>query len=111
MALPKKHGLRTILVGPAAYYWKVRQGEPELEVTVGKVTDQNCRLTVLTPWVERQLLCSGQPYVTGIITPALVREAIDYALLQGWGKEGNRRLVLNYQDETFSIRTPFTNSI
>lgn len=108
MALPKKHGLRQLLVGPAGYYWKLRnERNGEMTITIGEVANPNCRLTVHTNWYDPWLMLGDrteQRWTTGIITPALVRQAIDYALSHHWGEEGKRNLVLNYQDEMFSIR-------
>ncbi|RTQ50686.1 hypothetical protein EJV47_08620 [Hymenobacter gummosus] len=115
MALPKKQGLRKLQVGTTGYYWKLRnERNGEMTITIGEVANPNCRLTVHTNWYDPWLMLgdrTGQRWTTGIITPALVRQAINYALSQQWGEEGNRNWVLNYQNETFSIRPPFTNSI
>ena len=115
MALPKKHGLRKLQVGPTGYYWKIRhERSGKMTILIGEVADPNCRLTVLTNWYDQVLLLAIDAVPlpsTGLISPGLVRKAIDYARQQGWGAAGKRNLVLHYQDEAFSVQPPFTNSI
>jgi hypothetical protein len=89
MALPKK-GLRKITVDNVRYAWSATDN------------DEYIGLTVISLDKEGQVLSTGFSYHTGvtdgyysfeeqtsdrqpfIITPGIVRQVIEYALLKGW---------------------------
>jgi len=89
MALPKKQGLRKIQIEQTRYYWKVVTTENGyLALSIGVVDKPNSRLLVVTPWLEPWLAMGSYPAIkgerNGVITPALVKQAIKFALVNNW---------------------------
>ena len=87
MAIAKK-GARRIVVEGESYRWIVSpDDEPGLGIIVEKDNSYGQRLIA---WVEHG----------SIITPAIVRKAILYALTQGWKpSEQKRQMTLRLEQE------------
>jgi len=110
MALPTKQGLRKIQVEQTQHYWKlVTTEDGYLAISIGVVEKPNCRLLVVTPWLEPWLAMGSHPAIgnseTGIITPALVSQAIKFALFNNWTDSSHQNMSLEYRNQVFSVKS------
>jgi hypothetical protein len=93
MAYPRKAALRKIRIGLTEYYWNFRTDRSinTIRIRVGEVEDQNASLLIEAYHIDGWLTIGEQntkPNEIEIITPGFVRQAVDFALLNGW-KQGS----------------------
>ena len=108
MAVPKKSGLRKIKIGLTEYYWNFRTDRSinTIRIRVGEVEDQNASLLIEAYHIDGWLTIGEQntkPNEIEIITPGFVRQAVDFALLNGWKQRPSKRLSLTYQNKEFKV--------
>jgi hypothetical protein len=120
MAIPKKSGLRKIKIGQIEYYWNFRTdySTKTIRIRVGEVEDQNTSLLIEVYHVDVWLTIGESDKKHNeieIVTPGFIRQAADFALLNGWKQGPNKRLELTYQNKELKIKErglrPATNTV
>ena len=86
MAFPKKRGLRQITVGNIVYRWRIAVGELRGVLTVyGPNSSDRVLIVNSYQWFDLWL---SHPFwlevAPEIVTPAIVRRAIEFGLSNGW---------------------------
>ena len=109
MAIPKKNGLRKIKVGSTEYYWNFRTdySTKTIRIRIGKVDDQNTNLLIEAYYVDKWLtIGEGETKQNEIeiVKPGFIRQAIEFALLNNWNQEQNKRLNLIYENKELTIK-------
>ncbi len=98
MTLPKK-GRRTLIQGSTTYYWLASGNDEGITLVVEQAQQSELKVVVLVEYGS-----STQP---AIVSPALVKRTINYALEQGWGSSLHTILYYHYAQGTFVARMPF----
>jgi len=86
MAFPKKRGLRRITVNDVVYRWRFSGGELEGAISIYGPNSGGKVLVIKSKewfdlWLSYPFALSKAPE---IVTPAIVRRAIEFALENGW---------------------------
>lgn len=114
MALPKKNGLRKIIVGSIKYYYTISWNYKDLDLIaiIGLVNKPNKRFTFKVKhvvWYEllgtsEQNLLKQEFNKLDFITPRHIRQAILKSNEYNWSEENYKNnLVIRYENENYLI--------
>ena len=106
MALPQK-GRRTLIQGSTTYHWLASNDGAGTWLTVEQAQQPELQVIVLVEYVNSTSRTDGEGNKQmAIVSPALVKRTINYALEHDWGSSLHTILHLSYANGTFVERTP-----
>lgn len=110
MAIPQRNGLRKIKVGNKEYYWNFNTNYPTktIRISIGEINNQNKRLLIDAYYVDTWLTIGDKERRRNeieIVTPGFIRQAIDFAISNGWNLDVNKKLYCIYENKEFVLST------
>ena len=108
MTLPKK-GRRTLIQGATTYYWLASGNDEGIKLVVEQAQQPELKVVVLVEYGSSTSTTNNEESnrQTPIVSPAMVKRTINYALEQGWGSSPHTVLYYSYAQGTFVARAPF----
>ena len=109
MAFPKKQGLRRITVDDVVYRWRFSGGELQGDLTIYGPNSSDRVLVVKSYqwfdlWLSYPFSLAQAPE---IVTPIVVRRAIEFALDNGWNPTSRGgKLTFWYSNSEFQTTEP-----
>jgi hypothetical protein len=103
MTLPKK-ARRTLIQGSTTYHWQASGNDEGIWLIVEQAQQPELKVVVLVAYEDGTTTAEGHRQ-TAIVSPALVKRTIHYALEHGWGSEMHTVLHVSYVQGAFVART------